>query len=161
MGILRSINKRRRTFTPEDSIRSVYVGVLGTKTYRGGCVWTPYKTSRHGGVKRIGIRTYPTEREAAKAYDEHMYNELGHKAVLNFDAKNYERKRAEMLLKQEQSRLHRLLINGRFPKAGMRSQALQRPLNLSLDKLSISKPPAEAVDTNLESSDKEDSEQIF
>lgn len=41
-------------------------------------------------MKRVGIRTYPTAREAAKAYDEHMYNELGHKAVLNFDAKNYE-----------------------------------------------------------------------
>lgn len=51
-----------------------------------------------------------------------------------------------MLLKEDQSRLHSLLINDRFPKAGKpRSQALPRPSKSSLDKASISEPPSEAV----------------
>ena len=47
-------------------------------------------------MKRIGSRTYSTEREAAKAYDRHVYNELGYKAVLNFDAEVYEVKASSL-----------------------------------------------------------------
>ncbi|CAL8462982.1 g2516 [Coccomyxa elongata] len=57
--------------------------------------------TRHGGggVRPIGMKKYPDARQAAVAYDEHVFREHGYDAVLNFDADNYrdleERDRAE------------------------------------------------------------------